>query len=89
MMKLKQKVLNDLINVLDEEDGKGLMRHPKVMAAKLTIAKPMEKPEAEKEMPESEGEEPESEEEVVPDIMEDFDELPDEVKAQLLKLLSK
>ena len=92
---LKSKVLKELIDVLDQEDGKMLMKHPKVMAAKITVAKPIEKgamldkPEMKEEM-EGEGEEEmESPDEVVPDIMEDFDELPDEVKAKLLKMLSK
>lgn len=42
-MKMKNKVLQDLMDVLDQEDGAKLMKHPKVLAAKVTIAKPMEK----------------------------------------------
>lgn len=42
-MKLKNKVLQDLMDVLDEEDGAKLMKHPKVLAAKVTIQKPMGK----------------------------------------------
>ncbi len=49
-IKLKNKVLEDLMSVLDEEDGAKLMKHPKVLAAKVTIAKPMGK-----EMPMGEG----------------------------------
>jgi hypothetical protein len=46
---LKKKVLSNLIDVLDQEDGKMLMKHPKIMAAKITVAKPLDKKEAMKE----------------------------------------
>ena len=51
---LKQNVLQEIIDMMDEKEGEGLKSHPKLMAAKLEVAKPeveeMElEPEAEKE----------------------------------------
>jgi hypothetical protein len=44
-MKLKSKILEDLMGALDEEDGNKLMKlkKPSMVAAKVTIAKPMDK----------------------------------------------
>ena len=90
---LKAKVLKQLIGVLDEEDGKMLMKHPKVVAAKVTMAKPLDPKMAEKmqeEMPESEMEG--EEEDGLGDVLEDVTELedmPEEMKAKLLKMLTK
>lgn len=99
-IKLKNKVLEDLMSVLDEEDGAKLMKHPKVLAAKVTIAKPMgeEMPKIHEgeempEMPEMEGEEmpeTEGEPEGLMDILEDIakvKELPAELKAKLMKFI--
>jgi S-adenosylmethionine:tRNA-ribosyltransferase-isomerase (queuine synthetase) len=84
---LKSKVLKDLIDVLEQEDGKMLMKHPKVMAAKLTVAKPLDKKEVEPEI-----EEEEMDDEGALDQIEDLSELesmPDDLKEKLMKLLSK
>lgn len=93
---LKAKVLKELIDVLDQEDGKMLMKHPKVIAAKVTMAKPMDAKMAEKmkeEMPEAPETEMEGEEEDgLGDVLEDVTELedmPEEMKAKLLKMLTK
>lgn len=94
---LKSKVLKELIDVLDQEDGKMLMKHPKVMAAKITVAKPMDKKAMAEEMPEEEmgmEKEMEGEEsgEGMEDILEDvgeFDQLPDDVKKKLFSMLAK
>ena len=93
---LKAKVLKELIDVLDQEDGKMLMKHPKVIAAKVTMAKPMDAKMAEKmkeEMPEAPETEMEGEEEDgLGDVFEDVTELedmPEEMKAKLLKMLTK
>ena len=93
---LKSKVLKELIDVLDQEDGKMLMKHPKVMAAKITVAKPMDKKAMAEEMPEEEmgmekemeGEESEGMEDILEDIGE-FDQLPDDVKKKLYSMLAK
>lgn len=97
---LKSKVLKELIDVLDQEDGKMLMKHPKVMAAKITVAKPVDKKAMEAmkdEMPEEEmgmekEMEGEGETEGIDDILEDigeFDQLPDDVKKKLFSMLAK
>ena len=78
---LKSKVLKDLIDVLEQEDGKMLMKHPKVMAAKLTVAKPLDKKEVEPEI-----EEEEMDDEGALDQIEDLSELesmPDDLKEKL------
>lgn len=90
---IKAKVLKELIDVLDQEDGKLLMKHPKVVAAKVTMAKPIDPKMAEKmqeEMPEGEmeGEEEDGFGDVMEDVTE-LEELSPEMKAKMLKLLSK
>jgi hypothetical protein len=86
-MSVKAKVLDEMIKMLGDEDGKMLSKHPKVMAAKLTVAKPVEKKVMEEEIPEMESEEmdelPEMDEEL------DLDSLPEDVKSKVLKMLSK
>ena len=89
---MKQKVLKELIDVLDQEDGKMLMKHPKVMAAKITVAKPLDKKEMPEEMPEEMEDEGEMEQEGIGDVLEDigeFDQLPDEIKQKLFSMLAK
>lgn len=85
-MNAKQKVLDEMIKMLGDEDGKMLMKHPRIMAAKISVAKPVEKkadPEIEMEDDESEMELPEIGEEL------DLDSMDDDMKAMLLKKLSK
>ncbi len=38
---LKAKVLQDIMNYADGLDGEKLKGHPKIVAAKITVAKPM------------------------------------------------
>ena len=98
-MDMKSKVLKEIMSLMDEEDGKKLMNHPKILAAKVTVSKPMDKmpleDEAEAdvpklddgaEAPEMEAEEPEGLADVLEDIME-LKSLPSELKAKLAKFL--
>jgi hypothetical protein len=41
-MKMNSKILDEIMNLMDEEDGKKLMKHPKLVAMKVTTAKPIE-----------------------------------------------
>jgi len=60
-MELKNKVLSEIMSLMDEREGEDLKKHPKLMAAKA------EKPESEVlEAPESE----ESEDEVSPEMLQ-------------------
>lgn len=47
---LKEKVLQDIMNYADGLDGEKLKKHPKLVAAKITVAKPMDDSEKEKMM---------------------------------------
>lgn len=100
-MNMKSKVLKEIMDLMDQEDGKKLMNHPKILAAKVTVSKPVDKmpimeeegeeadvPKlgASEEMPEAEGEEPEGLMDVLEDIME-LKSLPPEMKAKLSKFL--
>lgn len=48
MNKLKEKVLKDLMNYADGLEGEKLKNHPKLVAAKVTVAKPIAEDEKEK-----------------------------------------
>lgn len=94
MKEIKAKVIQDIIDLMDQEEGNKLKKHPKLMAAKITIAKPINKEEIAGEMEskkEDIGEDPNEEQDMesmpMEDMMGDFDELPDDVKAKLLKKL--
>lgn len=74
---MKQKVLQEIMDMMDEKDGEQLKAHPKFMAAKIEVAKPKvlavgdesteeEGPGEEVEMTEK----PESEEEISPEMIE-------------------
>lgn len=39
-MEIKKKVLSEIMDLMDEKDGEMLKMHPKVMAAKIEVAKP-------------------------------------------------
>lgn len=68
-MDLKSKVLDEIIAMLDEEEGSKLKKHPKLMAMQLEVEK-QPKPEIKEEaLPESESEDVEEEEELSPEIM--------------------
>lgn len=93
MDKVKSKVLKELMAAMDEQDGERLKMHPKLVAAKLTIAKPIAKDEV-KEEPSEEmmDEEDMSGMEGEMDGMEDLtelDSLSPEMKAKIIKMLSK
>ena len=62
-MKLEQKVLEGIIEMLDEQEGEKLKKHPKLMAMEVEVEK---KPEME--MPEME--EDESEMELTPELIQ-------------------
>jgi hypothetical protein len=63
-MKLEQKVLEGIIEMLDEQEGEKLKKHPKLMAMEVEVEK---KPEME--MPEVE-EEDDSEMELSPELIQ-------------------
>jgi hypothetical protein len=94
-MDMKSKVLKEIMSLMDEEDGKKLMNHPKILAAKVTVSKPMDKmpleDEAEADVPKlDEGAEAPEEPEGLADVLEDIMELkslPSELKAKLAKFL--
>lgn len=96
-MKLKKKILEDIMSEMDREDGNRLKKHPKLVAMQVEIAKPMGK----KEM-EMEGHKPEMEMEPGEGMKHEMDEgpemegiedvleaLPEELKSKLVKYLSK
>lgn len=96
-MKLKKKILEDIMAEMDREEGNRLKKHPKLVAMQVEIAKPMGK----KEM-EMEGKEPEMEMEPGEGMKHEMDEgpemegiedvleaLPEELKSKLVKYLSK
>jgi hypothetical protein len=65
-MKLEQKVLDGIIQMLEEQEGEKLKKHPKLMAMEVEIEK---KPKME--MPEEEEEkEDESEMELTPELIQ-------------------
>lgn len=80
MQKIQEKVLNDLMSFLDEEDSKSLKKHPKIMAAKISLKDEGKEPMTEKL---AESPECESEEEGM-----DIDSMsPDELKAMLKEMM--
>lgn len=72
-MELEKKVIDEIIAMLDEQEGEKLKKHPKVMAMQLEVEK---KPELEMEAPKM-GEEIESEdeEEISPELLQKLLEL--------------
>ena len=46
---LKSKVLQEIMDLMDEKEGDALKSHPKLMAAKIEVAKPEDSAEALKE----------------------------------------
>lgn len=87
---MKSKVLKEIMNLMDQEDGKRLMNHPKLVAAKVTVDKSVEPKEDEAEMegeaPEMESEEPEGLMDILEDIVE-LEQVPADVKAKLMKFI--
>lgn len=39
MDKTKSKILKEIMDLMDQEDGARLMKHPKLVAAKITVGK--------------------------------------------------
>lgn len=39
MDKMKSKILKEIMDLMDQEDGARLMKHPKLVAAKITVGK--------------------------------------------------
>lgn len=74
MDKIKSKVLDEIIALMDEEEGNKLKKHPKLMAAKISVEKDAPKEMMAEEMPMAEGEESEDEglelEGLDPDMLE-------------------
>lgn len=88
-MKMKGKILQEIIDLMGEEEGKKLKNHPKLMAAKITVAKPLDKVE---EMPveDEPGEGPQHELDEGPKVesIEDvLESLPEELKAKIKKFI--
>ena len=90
MKQNKMKILDEIINLMDHEDGKRLAKHPKLVAAKVTIAKPVDKEEMKKDA-EMEGEDMmhEMEEPQALDPIEDLLEGLDEDKKAKIRALIK
>jgi hypothetical protein len=65
-MELEKKVLEGIIEMLDEQEGEKLKKHPKLMAMQVEVEK---KPKLE-EMPELEEKEDESEMELTPELIQ-------------------
>lgn len=72
--KIKEKILDEIMDLMDETEGKKLMNHPKLVAMKVTATKPAE------EMPTEEKES---------DGMEMDDEMDDEMLMELVKAAKK
>lgn len=66
-MDIEKKVIEDIIAMLDEQEGEKLKKHPKLMAMEVEVKKEpmMGKPE----MPEESEDESESELELSPEIL--------------------
>ena len=101
MKDVRLKVLDEIMNLMDQKSGERLKGHPKLMAAKVVIAKPLDKKamsmdEMPMDMEDGEGpghemgEGPEHEigESPVTESLEDLIEgLDEDKKAKILKLL--
>lgn len=71
-MELEKKVIDEIIAMLDEQEGEKLKKHPKLMAMEVEIEKKpkmdmMENPEMESE---DESDDSESEMEITPEILQ-------------------
>jgi len=80
-MNIKSKILDEIMNLMDEEDGKKLMKHPKLVAMKVTTAKPIEDMKEDK--AEGESKSMENAEEMM------GDDLDEETIMELMKALKK
>ena len=93
MKDVRLKVLDEIMNLMDQKSGERLKGHPKLMAAKVVIAKPLDKKamsmdEMPMDMEDGEGPEHEMDESPVTESLEDLIEgLDEDKKAKILKLL--
>ena len=69
-MDLEKKVLEGIIEMLDEQEGEKLKKHPKLMAMQLEVEKKPEMPEMKEESQESEDEEMELSPELIQKLLE-------------------
>lgn len=70
-LKLKNDVLDEIISLMEEKSGEKLSNHPRLIAAKMTVAKPVDDPKKalkEKLMGDSEELEPGHEESESPEM---------------------
>lgn len=76
-MSVKKKVLEEIMGLMDEKEGDRLKSHPKLMAAKIEVAKP----ELEKSPHDaSEDEEIEDQEEMNPEMIQKILEMYEDMK---------
>lgn len=66
---LKQNVLQEIMDLMDEREANDLKAHPKLMAAKVEVEKPAED-ELEAELESAPAEEQPSEDEVTPEMLQ-------------------
>lgn len=86
-MDIKSKVLDEIIELMENEDAAKLKKHPKFMAAKIEVLKPKEKIEGVEDMEGEKIEKPEIEIEEPELKAEDEDELDEETIQKLAKLI--
>lgn len=83
---IKDKVLSEIMDLMDQKEGEKLSMHPKLMAMKIKVASPLDKKEDMKEM---EPKELENEEMKSGSDLDELDKesLDPEMLAKLMKLL--
>ena len=83
---VKSKIYKEIMNLMDEKEGERLMSHPKVMAMKITTAKPLlgSKEDKKEDLLESESSDMENMEDK---IGSDIDEISPEMIAKIIKAL--
>ena len=80
---IKSKVLKEIMDMMDMTEGENLKKHPKLIAAKVTVAKPVNEEEKEKIM-EDMDEKKESMEEESDEL--DLENIDPELLKKLMKL---
>lgn len=71
-MEMKSKVLQEIMDLMDEKEGDDLKKHPKLMATKIEVAKPEVESEGglEAEAPLEGAKDGEGEEELSPEMIQ-------------------
>lgn len=71
-MELEKKILEDIINMLDEQEGEKLKKHPKLMAMEVEMKKPnaSDEEEAKQEGESLDEEKSEDEMELTPEMIQ-------------------